>query len=78
MRLFMEMRLSDYICSVYTHHVYVKSAHRFDRFARENGAEPNRYRLGEQDADLTPDGRVVLGRHRQACGFRVTHAPRHR
>src|SRR3984957_10711477 len=24
------------------------------------GAEPGRYRLGEQDADLTPDGRVVL------------------
>jgi N-acetylglucosamine-6-phosphate deacetylase len=24
------------------------------------GAQPGRYRLGEQDADLTPDGRVVL------------------
>jgi N-acetylglucosamine-6-phosphate deacetylase len=24
------------------------------------GASPGRYRLGEQDADLTPDGRVVL------------------
>jgi N-acetylglucosamine-6-phosphate deacetylase len=24
------------------------------------GAAPGRYRLGEQDADLTPDGRVVL------------------